>query len=119
MGIDTLHAWHAIVADRDAAGLDRLLADDVVFHSPRIRTVTGRDTDVVHGKDELRAYWTAALASAPELRFTLEQVLVGSDALTICYRNHRDQHVAETFVFRDGLVVRHIDQYDTPSCPTA
>lgn len=38
MSIDTLHAWHAVVAARDAAGLDRLLAEDVVFHSPVVHT---------------------------------------------------------------------------------
>lgn len=32
--IDTLAVWHQIVQSRDAAALDDLLADDVVFHSP-------------------------------------------------------------------------------------
>lgn len=29
-----LAGWHALVAERNASGLDCLLADDVVFHSP-------------------------------------------------------------------------------------
>ncbi len=36
--IDTLAAWHALVRSRDAAALDALLADDVVFHSPVVHT---------------------------------------------------------------------------------
>lgn len=52
---DPLATWHAIVARRDAAGLDALLADDAVFHSP-----------VVHrpqvGKPVVAAYLGAALA---------------------------------------------------------
>lgn len=33
-----LERWHAIVAARDFAGLDELLADDVVFQSPALHT---------------------------------------------------------------------------------
>ena len=36
--IDTLAAWHALVHSRNAAALDALLADDVVFHSPVVHT---------------------------------------------------------------------------------
>lgn len=31
-------AWHRVAAARDPAGLDALLADDVVFHSPVVHT---------------------------------------------------------------------------------
>ena len=34
----TLLAWHALVKARDAKGLDALLADDVVFHSPVVHS---------------------------------------------------------------------------------
>src|SRR5262245_9060313 len=34
----TLHAWHDLVRTRNVAGLDALLADDVVFHSPVVHT---------------------------------------------------------------------------------
>ena len=33
-----LAAWHRVVQQRDMAGLGRLLADDVVFHSPVVHT---------------------------------------------------------------------------------
>ena len=35
---DTLARWHEIVRTRDAPGLDALLADAVVFHSPVVHT---------------------------------------------------------------------------------
>ncbi len=38
MPIDTLTTWHRLAASSDAAGLDELLADDVVFHSPIVHT---------------------------------------------------------------------------------
>lgn len=33
-----LEAWHRLVRNPDPAGLDALLADDVVFHSPVVHT---------------------------------------------------------------------------------
>lgn len=35
---DPLARWHDLVASRDARGLDALLADEVVFHSPVVHT---------------------------------------------------------------------------------
>ena len=32
--MNTIEHWHQLARDRDIAGLDALLADDVVFHSP-------------------------------------------------------------------------------------
>lgn len=34
MPIDTLAAWHRLVENQDPSGLDALLAEDAVFHSP-------------------------------------------------------------------------------------
>lgn len=33
-----LHVWHRLVRDHDPSGLDALLADDAVFHSPVVHT---------------------------------------------------------------------------------
>jgi hypothetical protein len=38
MTINTLSTWHDLVSTRNAKGLDALLADDVVFHSPVVHT---------------------------------------------------------------------------------
>jgi SnoaL-like domain len=105
---DWVQAWN----DHD---LDLILshyAEDVVFHSPRIRVVTGRDVDSLSGKIALRDYWGKALGRLRDLFFEIDQVLPGSDALTILYTNERSQSVAETFVFgSDGKVVRSIAAY--------
>lgn len=34
MTISPMKAWHQLVADEDVTGVDSLLAEDVVFHSP-------------------------------------------------------------------------------------
>ena len=38
MAIDTLAKWHELIQNKSAHGLDALLADDVVFHSPVVHT---------------------------------------------------------------------------------
>jgi hypothetical protein len=101
-------AWN----DHDLEAILAHYADDVVFHSPRIRVVTGKDVDTLNGKAALRDYWGKALDLARDLYFEVDQVFAGSDALTILYTNHRQQAVAETFVFgADGKVARSVAAY--------
>lgn len=38
MTISPLEAWHRLVASKDIAGVDSLLAENVVFHSPVVDT---------------------------------------------------------------------------------
>jgi hypothetical protein len=38
MTAPAIAAWHALLESRDPAGLNDLLADDVVFHSPVVHT---------------------------------------------------------------------------------
>jgi hypothetical protein len=38
MAANPIEIWHRLVVERDVAGLDSLLADDVVFHSPVVHT---------------------------------------------------------------------------------
>jgi ketosteroid isomerase-like protein len=51
---NTMQAWHRLVAAKDAAGLDAILADDVVFHSPIVHTPQA-------GKPITTLYLTAAM----------------------------------------------------------
>jgi ketosteroid isomerase-like protein len=101
-------AWN----DHDLEAILAHYAEDVVFHSPRIRLVTGRDVASLTGKAALRDYWGKALSLARDLYFEVDQVFAGSDAVTIVYTNHRQQAVAETFVFgADGKVARSVATY--------
>jgi ketosteroid isomerase-like protein len=103
-----IDAWNA----HDLVRILSHYSEDIVFHSPRIAAVMGTKQTYVSGKDLLRAYWQRALTSAPQLRFELERIYVGSDTLTIAYRNHRGQSAAETFVFdADGRVKESMAAY--------
>jgi ketosteroid isomerase-like protein len=104
--------WIAVWNSHDLDAILEHYADDIVFHSPRIAVVMGEKVDFVAGKPALARYWGKAFANAKDLRFELDRVYVGSDSLTIAYRNQRGQNAAETFVFNaEGLVVESIATY--------
>ena len=54
MTLNPLEAWHHIVVTQDPSGLQALLADDVVFHSPVVHTPQ-------RGKEITTRYLEAAL----------------------------------------------------------
>lgn len=97
------------VAAWNAHDIERVLAhyaEDVAFHSPFIAIFADEASGHLQGKAALRTYWTAALAKLPDLRFELQDVLVGAGSLTLYYRGHRGL-VAETFIFgENGKVQR-------------
>lgn len=101
------------VAAWNAHDLERILshyADDVTFLSPNAARLIGDGR--VEGIAALRSYWGKALSMAPALHFTLETWLVGHDALTILYANHRGERVAESVEFDGaGKVVRSMACY--------
>jgi hypothetical protein len=101
--------WATSWNDRDLDSILGHYAEGVVFRSPRIAAVLGEGRTSVTGLGALRDYWLRALGLATTLHFELDRVLVGGDAITILYRNHRNQDVAETLVFdRDRKVVEGI-----------
>ena len=91
MTINTLAAWHRLVAERDIGGLDALLADEATFHSP-----------VVHapqvGKDLTRRYLMAAFGVFFNESFRYVREVVGE----------RDA-VLEFLVEIDGIAVNGVD----------
>jgi hypothetical protein len=68
--IDTIAAWHDLVRRRSADGLDALLADEVVFHSPIVHTPQV-------GKALTTMYLTAALHVIANDSFTYVREVVG------------------------------------------
>jgi hypothetical protein len=97
-------AWNR----RDVEAVLAHFRDDIIFASPTALVVTG--SSVVHGKDALRAYWTAALARTGSLRFSVLRVLwdAASRELAIIYVadiDGRTATVSENLIFGDdGLI---------------
>jgi hypothetical protein len=86
-----LEAWHALVAARQPAGLEALLAEDAVFHSP-----------VVHapqvGRPLVARYLAAALDVLGQGDFRYVREIVGAQ-----------DAVLEFEVELDGVVVNGVD----------
>lgn len=91
MPINTLSTWHELVSTPNAKGLDALLADDVVFHSP-----------VVHTPQVGKAVTTQYLAAAFKVFFNETFAYVREIA------GPRDA-VLEFQVEIDGIAVNGVD----------
>lgn len=99
------HDW---VAAWNSHDLDRILAhysDDVTMSSPRIAALTDESSGVLTGKGPLADYWRLALAGAPDLRFSLIGVYLGSDSVAVHYEGMRGPAI-EVFFFDDAGLVR-------------
>ena len=110
--------WERAGNAHDLDALRAHFAADVVFRSPVAAQLLGGD-GVIRGRDALRAYWSRALELVPDLRFTVEGVYAGIDAVVINYRNHAGNLVCEYLMFAGGLVVGGHATYQTDAAAAA
>jgi len=88
---DTVAAWHKLLKTKDAAGLDDILADNVVFYSPVVHTPQA-------GKPITTLYLAAALHVFVNDSFKyLREVVSGNNA------------VLEFTTVIDGITVNGVD----------
>lgn len=88
---NTMKAWHRLVEAKDEAGLDAILADDVVFHSPVVHTPQA-------GKPITTMYLAAALHVLNNDSFEYVREVVAGN------------HAVLEFVTRiEGVVVNGVD----------
>lgn len=88
---NTVAFWHQLIKTKDAAGLDNLLADDVVFYSPVVHTPQA-------GKLITTLYLSAALHVFVNDTFKyLREVVSGNNA------------VLEFTTVIDGITVNGVD----------
>ena len=88
---NTVAAWHKLLETKDAAGLDDILADNVVFHSPIVHTPQ-------EGKPITKLYLTAALYVFNNGSFKyLRKIISGNNA------------VLEFTTVIDGITVNGVD----------
>lgn len=101
---DWIDAWNRL----DIEAVLATFEDSIAFTSPRALATFGVGT--VHGKQELRAYWSAALGRISTLRFVLERTLWDGETreLAIIYVsevNGEVKRVSENLRFsQDGRV---------------
>jgi len=95
-----LVAWNA----HDLDAVMTLFHDDVVFTSPLAIKVVPESEGVLHGKEALRAYWSAALKLVPDLHFELTRLFAGVDSLLIGFRMNGGPERFEILRFRGDRV---------------
>ncbi|MFT3924315.1 MAG: nuclear transport factor 2 family protein [Myxococcales bacterium] len=109
------HFAHEWVAAWNAHDLDRIFshyADDFEFSSPLIAQRGFSTTGTLRGKQAMRPYWSAGLASAPQLRFEIREVFAGADCVSIQYHSVGRGLVSEMFFFDEQRrVVRAAASY--------
>ena len=98
----------------NAHDLDAILShyhDDFEMASPRIATVVGEPSGVLHGKAAIGAYWKKALAVAPDLHFELLAVFVGAKSVALHYQGPRGPAVETFELDEQGRVLRAAAHY--------
>ena len=94
-------AWNSHDLDR----ILRLYSEDVIFKSPRIRTVSGEESGVLKGKPSVRDYLRRIFERRPDLNCTVSYVFSGVDSVALEYRFAHGLHGIEFMtVDADGLV---------------
>jgi ketosteroid isomerase-like protein len=94
-------------------------SDDAVFTSPVAARMLPETAGVLRGKAAIRAYWSAALARVPELRFEVRETYAGIDQLVIQYRNHLGGLVCEVLRFEGDVAVEGAGTYLTEDAAAA
>lgn len=74
-----ISAWNR----KDVESVLADFSDDVIFTSPRAKSVVGSPRVV--GKSHLREYWTRSLSRIQSLRFTLDHVLCDGNRVAVVY----------------------------------
>ena len=106
-------AW---LADWNSHDLDAIVAhyaEDVVFRSPKVARYTGGVTDVLTGKDALRAYFAAGLAFRTELHFSRALPCWDKSGVALIYAGEDGSTAVETMTLdADGRVAEARVFYD-------
>src|SRR5271170_1212539 len=91
MSLNTVRTWHQLVESRNSSGLDALLSEDVIFHSPVVHTAQV-------GKAVTKQYLAAAFRIFFNESFRYTREVVG---------NH--DAILEFHVEIDGISVNGVD----------
>jgi steroid delta-isomerase-like uncharacterized protein len=102
-------AWLDAFNRHDVDALVALYADDATHTSPKIRTLHPDTGGKLVGKAALAAWWRAANARLPGLRYEATAIVADETRAIIEYVRHAPGEspmpVAEAFDVRDGTIV--------------
>jgi ketosteroid isomerase-like protein len=99
-----LDAWNAHDPERVVAHF----TDDVVVFSPLAAQLRPGSHGELRGKDDVLSYYRDGLAATSGLRFSLVEVCIGVEDITIVYRNHRDILVTEVLRLNEDVLASEV-----------
>ena len=99
-----LDAWNA----HDPQKVVAHFVDDVVVRSPVAGQLRPGSNGELRGKDSVLSYYRDGLAASPDLRFSLVEVCVGVEDVTIVYRNQHDTLVTEALTLNEDGLAREV-----------
>ncbi|HVO53494.1 MAG TPA: nuclear transport factor 2 family protein [Solirubrobacterales bacterium] len=107
------------IAAWNSHDLERILshyAEDVVFTSPFIVAIVGREDATVRGHEALRDYFTRGLGVYPDLHFVHHETLAGAASVAVRYTSVGGREAVEVMELDgDGLVCCVTAHYTEPS----
>jgi len=104
--------WFGAWNDHDLDAILGHYTEDVEFVSPFVAVLNDDPAGVIHGRDELRAYFTRAFERFPDLRFEPLDVLVGVSSVTLSYVSVGGRRAAEVMTLGpDGRVTHVLAHY--------
>ena len=93
-----LDAWNSHDPERVVAHF----TEDVLVCSPLAGQLRPGSNGELHGKNEVLSYYRDGLAASPGLQFSLVEVCIGIENVTVVYRNQRGVLVVEDLTLRDN-----------------
>ena len=107
---DLIHTFYGSFSKRDAAGMNACYHPDVTFSDPVFGTLHG---------DRAKAMWQMLCARGTDLKIEYSKVWAAGDrggahwdASYVFNSREVLNRIDATFVFRDGAIVRHDDDFD-------
>ena len=94
--------WIAAWNSHDLERIFSHYTDDFEMSSPFIVQRMKVPSGTLEGKENIRPYWQIGLEQNPPLRFTLTDVLVGANSVTILYLNQKNISVVEVLFFNEN-----------------
>ncbi len=86
--------------------------ENVALTSPVAAKLLNNPSGTVRGKTALRGYFQRGLDAYPNLRFELQDVMIGLSSVVLCYKNQKGTKTAEFMELgEDGKVIRVVANY--------
>lgn len=96
--------WKESCNSRDLDRISGLYSQAVIFKSPRVRTIAGKQNGILHGRDAVRDYWRRILERRPDLAFEIERAFAGVDSIALEYRIGDLRGIEFMTLDDDGLI---------------